>query len=359
MSGAITATTVAVAAMSTAEIFTAVAITGAVVGAVGAVTGIKPLQYAGMALGAIGGIGALAVSAGVIGGEALTAGAGLADAGGLASDGGFAGAVGSDVAAGGLGDAVAAAGPTTAFDVTPDFIDSMTGQVNLDAVNPASGLGSSPLPDVTPEAAIDTGVPDGTGALDAPPDLKDASGGLTASDKVLHDEALNKALDQAAGPGLVDQPTAPAVQTPGAPAAPQATATTNGIQTGGGTVTGAPTYGQVGSIVGPTPKYNSITDLLASGNANDPSVFSNVMDVLGKPGVGTLAAGAIQAGASFVAGATSSLTPAQVNALNAQAAANQAAANLSTRQQANMASGIPVASRPGLVNSPNVTGAPA
>lgn len=70
-------------------------------------------------------------------------------------------------------------------------------------------------------------------------------------------------------------------------------------------------------------------------------------------------AAGLHAGGAFLAGATSSLTPAQVKALEAQAAANQAAANLSTQQAQNMASGIPAARRlavtgvpAGMINQP-------
>jgi hypothetical protein len=82
---------------------------------------------------------------------------------------------------------------------------------------------------------------------------------------------------------------------------------------------------------------------------------------------GHLLGGVIQAGAAFISGATSTLTPAQVAALQAQANANQAAANLSNRQLSNMSQPIPAATRtqapPGLINTrlppPNtVTGAP-
>jgi hypothetical protein len=50
------------------------------------------------------------------------------------------------------------------------------------------------------------------------------------------------------------------------------------------------------------------------------------------------------------------LKPAQVAALDAQAAANRAATTLSLKQQANIAAPIPVASR---LRPPEVTGTPA
>jgi hypothetical protein len=57
-----------------------------------------------------------------------------------------------------------------------------------------------------------------------------------------------------------------------------------------------------------------------------------------------LAYGATQALGNFISGATSTLTPAQVAALNAQAAANTAAASLTSRQVAAQSSPKAVAS---------------
>ena len=65
-----------------------------------------------------------------------------------------------------------------------------------------------------------------------------------------------------------------------------------------------------------------------------------------------LLAGVIQAGSSFLSGATNPLTPSQIEAMNATAKANQAAARkydaeaaIMEQQRANMGAPIPVASR--------------
>jgi hypothetical protein len=63
--------------------------------------------------------------------------------------------------------------------------------------------------------------------------------------------------------------------------------------------------------------------------------------------------GILQAGGSLLSGLTSTLTPAQVSALNAQAAANNAATALTTQQTANLAGPKSVA------QSAPVTGTPA
>lgn len=98
------------------------------------------------------------------------------------------------------------------------------------------------------------------------------------------------------------------------------------------------------------------TTIAKTGSDLVKSPFSQIMDLIKTPGGGTLLSGAIQAGGAFIGGATSSLTPAQVKALEAQAEANHAAANLSQRQLANMGQPIPVARRNGLINS--TVGAP-
>jgi hypothetical protein len=89
---------------------------------------------------------------------------------------------------------------------------------------------------------------------------------------------------------------------------------------------------------------------------------------------GLIGSSLIKAGGSFVEGLFNPVTPAQVAALDAQAAQNRAATTLSLTQQANMKAPIPVASRKpvsaagitgapaslGLINTPNfVTGTPA
>jgi len=85
----------------------------------------------------------------------------------------------------------------------------------------------------------------------------------------------------------------------------------------------------------------------------------------------SLTMGGLMAAGSFLSGAMSPLTPAQVGALESQAANNLAAANLARTQDElfqmrlqNMRAPMPVASRtarpPGLVNSPPpITGTPA
>jgi len=65
-----------------------------------------------------------------------------------------------------------------------------------------------------------------------------------------------------------------------------------------------------------------------------------------------LAYGLIQAGGSFISGLTNPLSPAQIDALNAQADVNRATAGLIQRETANQSQPIPT------VTPPPVTGRP-
>ena len=71
--------------------------------------------------------------------------------------------------------------------------------------------------------------------------------------------------------------------------------------------------------------------------------------------MGSAIMGALQAGGSFLAGATNPLTPAQIAQAQAQANANNAAAGLTNLQVSNLSQPIPVASigsnASGLINT--------
>lgn len=350
-------------AVDTGTTLAIVAAVGATISAVGVVTHNQTLAIAGGVIGAVGAIGGLASAAGVFdgasgifsAGTAVPASAG-ADVGTLAADAGAPAVSATDQALidAGLQSGAQSAGISSS--VTPDIVNMATGEVSVPGAAGAPSLQAGPAvnsadptvgaltPNVTPTAATNTGVPDTTPA------------GGTASGEV------QGVLDQQ-GDGAVTSVAAPA-----APAAP--TSTTGSILNGGQGVTGVPAPSTQQALVdaglSPGTQSPGISSDVALGGAysSTPSAFSGVLNFLGKNG--TLASGAIQAGAALIAGATSSLTPAQVAALNAQANANQAAANLSTQQLANIRAAIPTASRAapaGLINSqaqtPAVTGAPA
>jgi hypothetical protein len=91
-------------------------------------------------------------------------------------------------------------------------------------------------------------------------------------------------------------------------------------------------------------------DTSSASSASSSNPLSGLLSFANKNPVATL--GALQAGGSLLSGLTSTLTPAQVSALQAQANANNAAAALTQQQTANLAMPKAVAS------STPVTGTP-
>jgi hypothetical protein len=106
---------------------------------------------------------------------------------------------------------------------------------------------------------------------------------------------------------------------------------------------------QAGAVDGALPDAGTAGGTASSSGLG--GVANDLLNFATKNPVVTL--GLLQAGGSLLSGLTSSLTPAQVAALNSQAAANNAAASLSTQQQQNLAmpkavaSSTPVTSAPG------------
>lgn len=354
--GAIAA--IGIAAETGFAVFATIAAVGATIGAVGAVTGNKALMIAGGVVGAIGGVGALAQSAGIIGSDVGLFGGSFGDgfgSGGSVFGGESFGPPGnlSPQAAieswNGVGPepfgppnpstAPALSGAPTPTDPS-QIINQSSGALQPVEASTGPTLAAAQSPNVTPAAAVDN----------APIPQGDITGGTLGTTN-------NPA---AADPNAVVDPSATGSQTPAAPAAPGAAPTspntnvpTTPAATAGPSGTAAP------GVAGPIAKPPA-----------DPSFWDSLVGILDKKGASTVLSGVLQAGASFIAGATNGLTPAQIAALNAQADANTAAANLSRIQQSNMQQPLPVASRAapvtgapmGLINTPprlNVTGVPA
>lgn len=251
------ATALGAIAAGTATVMDALIVVGAVgatMSAVGVVTKDKGLTTAGMVLGGIGGIGALAVSAGAFGLDAATPlfGSETAAAGGVGS-----------TAAAGAGQAAAPA----------------AGQAAATADNVINSLAQF---DAAPEAAAP--------AIDP---LAMASGAAPSG-------------------GLINAPVAASV-TPDIAASIPSTLATPDVAT-------AP-----------------------------PGFFSNLMK---SP---YAQYGMIQAAGSLVSGLFDPLKPAQVEALDAQAAQNRAATAVTNLQLTNQQQPLPKAT----LNKPQVTGAPA
>lgn len=338
MSGAITATAVAVAAMSATEIFTAIAVVGAVTGAIGAVTGSKELQIAGTVMGVVGGVGGIASSAGLFAGAGDLFGVGTA-ASVAESASSSAGALSSVTQAVDENLGAAVQGINSVSDMSGPSLSAASG-LPIGAVEPGTtqtpllGIGDTPAPTVA-----------------APSVTPDPTAGITPATEPV-------------GSSVNNPPQAPATSVTGG---------TGSIINPEGNLSGfGPGQGPQGPAMSAARGVN--------GAPADPSAWSKIWDFTKTAGGGALVSGGIQAAASFLSGATSSLTPAQVNALNAQAMANQAAVNLSGSQQAildqqlgNMRDPLPIAARPsaaavtgapqGLINQPPpkaaVTGVPA
>lgn len=319
MSGAVTATVAVVAAMTAAEVFTAIAITGAVVGAVGMVTGSKELKIAGMVLGAVGGIGALATSAGLFAGEAA---AGLADISGAYAD-----------IEGITAQATAAYGPEMLGMPQQMGIPSEYAFTGDDIINGVIGDWSSPVAATDPLNVAQANVTPQYAVEPALANTQAQAAAAKSPSEVYSDFDVNKGASQQLGSGDMAQalpaPVTPVTPVSTAPVAPGARAPTVDVTEGMlvGTKVPAPT---------PTPP------------TPDPGLWASLYGAAKDNPL--LAYGALQGTTAFISGvfkggADSALTPAQIEYYQAHAAANHAAANISRIQASNMESSLPVARR--------------
>lgn len=343
--GAVVAIGVAVEVGTTLAVIAAV---GATIGAVGAVTGNKTLSMVGGIIGAVGAIGAIASSAGL-----------LPNLGQVWSPGSISGMFGdaaSATATAAASPGLDAAGNPTMSGAAAPNIDAEIAQwsqygQNSDIINEVAGtmqplesagspsIAGADAPDVTPVAAGETSGVQNTTMSNAP----------------MTDPATGQVI-QGDMSGVV---TAPGVDAPTAPTATAGDASK---------VTGIPEgFDAQGNVVAPgsagaTPSTEGLINAGSGTNAAgtsitrvtpDTGIWSSIKDLIKTPGGGRLLSGVIQAGSSFIAGATNGLTPAQIAALNAQAEANNANAARQRQETANMQGPLPVATR-----TPPVTGAP-
>lgn len=345
---------IAVTATALTVGFETVAALGVGLSVIGSVTHDKALSYVGMGLGLVGGIGAVASSAGLIG-----AGAASGATSGAASAASPFTASAADAAAG---------------STSSDMVDSLAGTAGTAgdvgganvAADAAGGGGGDAL------AAADTGGTMGSlnaaGAAAPPPGSVPGLSGTGAGDGIsagsgdsvgMGSSDTTTATTPATGQPTTGNPTAAPAPNTAMPPNQQFTPVAGGVDQGtvdaGNFDTSAPSS--------PTGSGGMMGALLNFANKN-PSVA----------GAGIL--GALQAGGNLISGWTSTLTPAQVALANAQAANNQAQANLTTQQTANLAQPRSVASLapvtgtpsniittppPGIINGAapvNVTGAP-
>ncbi len=315
---------VGIAATALTVGFTTIAAVGAVVGVVGQVTHNKVLSMVGLGLGAVGGIGALAAGAGLLG-----SGAGLlgeAPTTAAAADAASAGTIDSVAASSGLGNASAAEEMLG----LPAAGSAEAGGAAADA---ASGLS---LGDVT--KGLDVAKQILPADSSAPPDIGHATGsagGANTSADALNAAELTKI--QNAGGSLLNA-TPPAASVTGAasitPLVPPPAAPGTGV---------VPDMNAAA--------FKSSTDALGMKPTDEGGgTFDGILKFANKNPV--VALGALQAAGSMLSGFSNTVTPAQVNALNSQAAANDAATALVKQQTANL--NMPKAT----AQSAPVTGAP-
>jgi len=323
---AVAATVGGIAEITVTTALEVVAAVGATVGAIGAVTGNKTLQMVGAGLGLVGGIGAIASSAGAFGAAADSAGSVF---GGSATAG--------DAAAGSVG-------------ANSDVISTMSN---------ASGIpgytGAATNIDAATAAIPNTSFSDAM-ASGAASSLQGPSSDSSADTLTLGDS------NPSAGASTANAASTPVNTTPAAAQAP-----------GGFSLANPP---PPSLTVGADTPYSSLgaSNIAGAGTGSTtPTTLDGILNFVKQNQM--LSYGIAQAAGSLISGATSTLTPAQVGALNSQAAANQAAANLTTMQTANLsqprsiATLAPVTGAPqnivttpsaGMINSaPAVTGAPA
>jgi hypothetical protein len=321
----------------TLGVFEAVGAIGATVGAIGAVTGNKTLSIAGTVLGGIGGIGSLANAAGIIGDPTVGSffgadtAASTADTAATATTDSFSG-LGSPTGA--VDSASAAADPAAAASSASGDIINNLGQTT------GTGIGL---------ANSDLGVPDLNAALGTSANSASALGDTSALSSTAAD-ATTAGTAAATGTGVADAATSAGNVLP--PVVGSGVGDSAAVAAGN-TVTGAPAAASDNGLLG--------------------NIFGKIGSFVSNDKTGMVKYGLIQAAGSLVGGMFDPLKPAQVAALDAQAAANRAATQLSLTQQANMAQPLPVATRTaqpqpavtgvpvGMINQPvatGVTGAP-
>ena len=377
----------ATAGLTVATAFAVTAAIGATIAAVGSVTKDRTLSLVGAGIGAVGAVGGLATSAGLFAeaGAIGSSGWGGPEPIGLATETAAAGADAAVATAGAASAADPAIAALTSGEVGTDIFNEIASQMNIpgeygqvgaagapgDAVaGSADVMASSPV--TSPQAAVagDVGLPIG----DAGDAVSESTyGGF--SDEAVTPSAAAPQTNQVTGTPAESQPTPPASGAPQTPNVPVGRASVPVGQSLPSTppVQSAPISPADAGIAGSQTAAQLAALRYGSAPLTPTSWWGDLMSVVGKPGVAPLVAGAVQAGGAFISGATSTLTPAQINALNAQAEANRAGSNVSIAQadllrlqRENLSGPMPVASRTpmgrGVISAPGfarVTGVPA
>lgn len=315
--------TVAVAAVDVAAVgitigtaLEVVAAVGAVISVVGKVTGDKDLMKAGMIVGAVGGIGALASSAGLFNGATQ-----LSDL------------FGSSSSAAAAGDAIPAS-----IGVTPEVFGTHVGSYVDPAFSGAATGGAT-------QGLLNANT-SSSGATTAAP----SSGPPTAGSALDNWDDLTLGSSKASNAAGYDDLTLGGASKPPAPV------------TGAGAVTSPP---PVAPTVPGSPVVKSAT---AAEPAKDASVLDDFWNYAKTPGGGFMIASGVQALGSFIGGATDPAIAAQAD-LNRLKLANMQARIPVASKPGITVTGKPATAQPtaaqitgapvGLINRPaTVTGAP-
>lgn len=330
---AVAATSIAAAGLTLVTALEVVAAVGATLAAVGSITRDKTLTLVGGAIGLVGAVGGLAAGAGLLGAGAST-------------DSLFGPSAAASTADAASSSAASAAGGF-AEGLTPATSGTVGGAIDAGTFGDGAGL-------TTAEAAS-SGTVNFVAGL--PPDQTDFTTLSTIGEKV--PTAADGLTPDAMTTGLLNKPAIVADPTPSAetadltapPPAPPSPVDANGIAAAAGKPAAWQTPGQWAGGVNNADGTSTI-----SGD----SIFDKVLAFGDKNK--TLVSGVLTVGGKLLEGMTSSLTPAQVNALQAQANANNAAAALTQQQTANLnmpkavASSTPVTGTPGPLVPPS--GAP-
>lgn len=323
---AIAGTVGGIAAISTVTAFEVVAAVGATLAAVGTITRDKTLTMVGGAIGIVGGIGGLAASAGVLG-SAAASGAPLFGPAPTAAAG-----------------SAADTGATFADSLTPATTGTTGGAIDAGTWDTTAGMTAADAASSNTIPFVANGLPEGqtdlTTLSSVADKATDPAAALTTTDSAT--TSVDPAKDLAAmtdpSKGLINQGGAGTDLIPPPPAPPSNLGAVDPAT--GQTINAAvdPVSGKIVTIPDKTSTFGSILKFAADNK--------------------TLVAGAMTVGGNLLSGLTSTVTPAQVNALNAQAAANNAAADLANQQRTNLAmpkavaTSAPVTGTPGPIISP-------
>jgi hypothetical protein len=331
------------AAFSATVALEVVAAVGATIGAVGAVTGNKTLAMVGAGIGVVGAIGGLASAAGVFGSTAVTATGALqgATATGETLDAATGGAAaGAGSFAEGL--TPATAGGTGAIDAGA-FDASFGANAALPAGEATTTAASQALASGDSQDIINSW---GQLGQDTSPDQ--VSAGATANTTTMQGtpQSIDTSIGKATATPTPTDLTSAVTQATPTPAPPTPTAPTGSFDTSFGSNPNLPP-GEATT----TPASQALA--VAAPPDTEPTTLGSIgKDLLNWAKQPQVSLGLLQTGGSFLKGLTDTLSPAQVNAYNANAANNNAQAGLTNLQVANL-------SQPKATALPQVTGAPA